>query len=378
LDRQIDPAAAGKRLSNNFDGLRLLLAFVVILGHQDHRRQWAADAAVLAFFVLSGLLISRSWFADPNVWRFVQRRFLRIWPALALVVLVCSAAIYVFASGPWAQMEQLASVFYLRNLWLNIFDWSFFPWRPPGMNGSVWTLPFEVDLYAALALIGLMGRRAFFVVALLVWVAAFFSVATVGSPTSVGSAWSLYFAGFFFGGALLGRWSKWLRPSVVLLAVGVGAALLACGWGVAGRLILIPAATVGIGMRSWPVLQSLSKFGDLSYGTYLWGWPVQQVTRLWLPADTGVWLQLLVVVPQVLILALISWHVVEKTALRRKPHTAVQSGGARSGWRLRVGSLRETREKWKSLLGKLARSKGVAASGDGADVSECVTTQDRN
>ena len=339
--------------ANNFDGLRLLLALIVVWGHQDHSKQWAADAAVLSFFVLSGLLVSKSWFADPNPWRFFQRRFLRIWPGLALVVVVCAAAAYWFASGPWIRMERLASIVYLRNLWLHIFDWSFF--ANGRMNGSLWTLPFEVDLYGVLALLGLFGSRLFFAVAPLLWIAAFIATPITGAPSQLGQAWSLYFAGFFFAGACLARWPALLRPRIALIAAAVGIGLLAFGQVDAGRLVLIPVATVSIGSRSWTGLRSLSKFGDLSYGSYIWAWPIQQVTHLWLPASTPVWLQMMVVVPQVLIAASISWHVVEKRALRWKPRAAPTTPGARPWWRLEVGSLSETSAKLVRLLGRQRR-----------------------
>ncbi len=344
------PAVEKQDYANNFDGLRLLLAMLVIWGHQDHGQQWAADAAVLSFFVLSGLLVSKSWFADPNLWRFSLRRFLRIWPGLAVVVIVCAGASYLFATGPWAAIQRLASVFYLRNLWLHIFDWSFFPWQPTGMNGSIWTLPFEVDLYGALAILGLLGRRFFFAVIPLVWVAAFFVRPVAGTPTQLGGAWSLYFAGFFFAGASLARWPQLLRPAVALAVAAVGVALLAFGQVDAGRLVLVPVATVSIGIRSWHVLRSLSRFGDLSYGAYIWAWPVQQVTRLWLPGELPVWVQLLVVIPQVLLVAFLSWHLVEKRALRKKPRAGSDSTPGAAWWRLEVGSIRETREKWSRIF----------------------------
>lgn len=311
--------AVGDPRSNNFDGVRLVLALLVIWGHQDASKQYAADAAVMAFFVLSGLLVSTSWFADPNLWRFFLRRFLRIWPGLAFVVVVCAVAAYCFARGAMVDIERLASVFYLRNLWLHVFDWSFFAWNPSGMNGSIWTLPFEADLYGALALLGVLGRRVLLLVAPLVWIAALFSTPTSAVKSSLGEAWSLYFAGFFFAGVALSWARERVTPRVVLAAAAIGGAMMAFGFADAGRLMLIPAITASLGAQSWPVLRSLSRFGDLSYGAYVWAWPVQQVTRLWLPTTQPVWLQLLVVIPQVLACAFVSWHLAEKRALRLKP-----------------------------------------------------------
>ena len=237
-------AAGSEQRQNNFDGVRLLLALLVVWGHQDPNKQWAADAAVLAFFVLSGLLVSTSWFADPNPWRFFQRRLLRIWPALALVVMVCAIGVYIFASGGMADLERLASVFYLKNIWLSVFDWSFFAWNPSGMNGSIWTLPFEVDLYGALAIAGLLGRRALLVVAPLVWISAFGSAPQPAVKSSLGEAWSLYFTGFFFAGVTLASLSKRLMTRLMLGAAIVGGALIGFGFPDSGRLILIPAGNV--------------------------------------------------------------------------------------------------------------------------------------
>ena len=136
------------------------------------------------------------------------------------------------------------------------------------------------------------------------------------------------------------------------MALVAGVALFALGEVNASRLLLIPVATVSIGIRSWPGLRSLSKFGDLSYGTYIWGWPVQQVTRLWLSASSAVWLQLLVVVPQVLLVAFISWHLIEKRALRLKPRVAQAPPAAKPWWHLEVGSIRETSGRLAKFFGR--------------------------
>ncbi|RYH66892.1 MAG: acyltransferase, partial [Alcaligenaceae bacterium] len=81
---------------NNFDGLRLLGAFLVLGSHQfalAGRQEPFAVApytfgtlGVLIFFSISGFLVASSWKSDPNIFRFAARRFLRIWPALAVVV----------------------------------------------------------------------------------------------------------------------------------------------------------------------------------------------------------------------------------------------------------------------------------------------------
>ena len=93
---------------------------------------------------------------------------------------------------------------------------------------------------------------------------------------------------------------------------------------------------------------------------YVWAWPVQQVTRLWFPSSQPVRLQLLVVVPQVLFCAFVSWHVVEKRALRWKPRTPATGSTGRPAVRafLKLPSLSGSR-----AIGRSAPRKGDAKVG---------------
>jgi peptidoglycan/LPS O-acetylase OafA/YrhL len=87
----------------------------------------------------------------------------------------------------------------------------------------------------------------------------------------------------------------------------------------AGLLLVIPPGAVWIGLRSWPVLRSAARFGDLSYGIFLWSFPIQQYTSLWLDPHTPIALQLAVVLLQVIPIAWLSCRLIEAPALRCKP-----------------------------------------------------------
>ena len=67
-----------------------------------------------------------------------------------------------------------------------------------------------------------------------------------------------------------------------------------------------------------PVIPA-ARFGDLSYGIYIYGWPVEQGV-VWLLGGRAAWWQVfLLALPAAAALAFLSWHLVERPALRLKP-----------------------------------------------------------
>src|ERR1700737_633890 len=92
------PATNPVRHVNNFDFLRIFAASLVLISHQ-HALTGHSEPnvypgislggfGVLLFFSISGFLVSQSWRQDPNAWRFLVKRFLRIWPGLTVVTLL--------------------------------------------------------------------------------------------------------------------------------------------------------------------------------------------------------------------------------------------------------------------------------------------------
>lgn len=83
--------------------------------------------------------------------------------------------------------------------------------------------------------------------------------------------------------------------------------------------LAVPVTTLVIGTASTPYLRRAGRFGDISYGLYVYAFPIQQ-TLIWLYKDTLSWSMLFLVVLVVTTgLAYASWHAVEKRALRLKP-----------------------------------------------------------
>ena len=151
---------------NNFDGLRLLAALVVLFSHQyifaslDEPSLGPAGLpggqAVYVFFSISGYLITSSWQADPHLGRFLMRRFLRIWPAFAVVVVTCSVFLLAVAHG--ASQRQIAWD-YLANVSLLVKERAVLPWPVHEVNTSLWTIPYEVRCYLGFALAAMLFTR---------------------------------------------------------------------------------------------------------------------------------------------------------------------------------------------------------------------------
>ncbi len=283
----------------------------------------------MVFFVISGYLVTASWYHDPHAIRFAIRRVLRVWPALTAVVVLTA-----YALGGWVTELPLKEYFlhratldYLMTLRMKIhyaLPGVFVnnPY-PHGVNGSLWTIPLEVRCYAVLALAGLFGlMRSRIVWALLIgaYMAWFFAK---GSADFTGRLhYGRELSAFFLAGSLLyishNLWTR--RPVLWLLALSAGAAI---AWQASLRytavLALLPFLVIWIGTQSTPIIRRFGRWGDPSYGIYLIAFPVQQTVIHFLWPTLGFEASMALAAVITVSLAYISWHTIEKTALRYKP-----------------------------------------------------------
>lgn len=322
---------------NNFDALRLLAALAVLYSHQYPITATAAPSwmnvamiggvAVMTFFVISGYLVTISWHLQPRLWSFIGKRALRIWPALIVVVLLA-----IVVLGPSFTTLPLADYFrhgatwdYLRNILLQIrftlpgvFTTN--PLASP-VNGSLWTIPIEVSCYAILAACGFLGLlrwRGIWLVACVGYLAWFLTNKTLDLTGTMDHYYE--FPAYFVFGSLIATFNaQFLRHRwrYALLASVIAAATYLAGFKYSALLIFLPAVLISIGTSSWPVLSQAGRFGDVSYGVYLYAFPIQQsVYALW--PGLGFSASLLIVTVLTLIAGWLSWRLVEAPALRLK------------------------------------------------------------
>lgn len=284
---------------NNFDALRLIGAFLVLVSHQfalsgrweprvvgDHG---LGNIGVLIFFSISGYLVTSSWLNDPNMLRFAARRTLRMAPALCVSMPLT-----------WAVIAALGL--------------TGFPDNPRHLtNGSLWTIKYEVACYALLLVAGVATRR--FSLVLAAGLFGYFALSGWQSGETILADFGLFFA----AGSLLRAYPYLRKPSPTALCLAMGYALIHMHQTKLGLAFVVPPLTIAMGVRSWPGLRDIPKIGDLSYGIYIYAWPVQQIGVALMGRQTSYLELLAITVPMTLALAMASWHLVEKRALRFKP-----------------------------------------------------------
>ena len=303
--------------------------------------------AVYAFFVISGFLIARSFERQPTVGRWIMARVLRLYPAL-LVVLVLTVTVL----GPLVTGLPLAEYFsrsetltYVpRNLSL-----AFMQYDLPGVfqdqpyprtiNGSLWTLFFEVACYAGVLVTGLLGglRRPGLMIAFLaVFAAAYILILHVLEPGRLPSKIlpPLMDLGLPFAtGVAFHVWRRRIRLSpAVFLGLALVTALLAVTPAYAPMMVVTFCYGIFLlGYLPGGFVRRYNQLGDYSYGVYIYAYPMQQLmVHLFQPMAplTNIALAL----PPTLALAILSWKLVEEPALkltRRSAKPGLESGAVR-------------------------------------------------
>lgn len=319
---------------NNFDFIRFCAALAVMFAHSFDLTQSTKDPlyafssgkatfgtlAVAIFFIISGILISQSFDRSADLYTFLKARILRIYPALIVVVLICvfvvgtifttlSLADYFTNWYTWRFMVNMLAIkiqFFLPG----VFEHNVFP---RSVNGSLWTLPVEMGCYGLVAAVGLYIKKKYRLSTLFfLVVAALYGKTLVDVNTyyfALGVLIYIYREKISLNGILaivsfvvfLGN--QYLNPNLA-------SANIINGFALAYFLLYV-------GFLKNDSVKNFSRNGDFSYGLYIYAFPVQQVVSLKLP-DLNPYQHVLLCVPITLSFAYLSWHLVEKQALRLK------------------------------------------------------------
>jgi peptidoglycan/LPS O-acetylase OafA/YrhL len=331
---------------NNFDVLRLVAASLVLFSHSyaltANAEPFAGvsgwtlgEVGVVMFFAMSGFLIAKSWSDQPRLFPFAVKRGLRLLPALVVAV-----SVTVFVIGPLFTTLPLGSYFADPVTWLYLVRCSllitFFgtlpgvfednPY-PDAVNGSLWTLPVEACCYAlaaALGTIGLLRRSAVLaafscVLVLSVTPLSPLSTAPAGGTTGGNLPLVIMLGATFVLGALAHSVRARLHLSWIIFVALMVLWIATWGgdWAMATGVLAIAFAVLVLAFRTPAWLRRLTAPGDVSYGIYVYAFPVQQsVAAIW--PSVHPLLMFAIAFPVTYGLAFVSWRLIERPALALK------------------------------------------------------------
>ena len=354
LDHQTRPpgetlsSAGSPSRNNNFNLLRFLLATLVILSHSfelvdgnGHREILRrifgtvtfGELAVDGFFLLSGFLIVQSWSRTPNLLDFLQKRALRIYPGFIVASLVCAFAVGPLGSDPHRYFAQFHLLRFLEGVLLLRIPLvpPVFQGQPyPSINGSMWTIGYEFRCYLLVALLGLCGvvarkwwwlglSGAFLLLSLRPEFVTRMSPHELRGLSQDPVTLIRFLSLFCTGGSFYlfreriryhGGWA--LIAALLLVACLFGAKTAHFGLVVGGAYVLFWFA-----FTPFTPLQRFQTWPDISYGVYLYGWPVQKLLLWYLPALSP-WFLFGIACTLSCGCGWLSWHLVERPALRLK------------------------------------------------------------
>jgi peptidoglycan/LPS O-acetylase OafA/YrhL len=344
LTRTVADAFATK--TNNFNILRLLAAIAVLYYHsfplasgrgthdpitsflQKNVRIGLGGLAVGGFFVISGFLVAASYKNRNSLFKFAEARILRIYPGLIAAVLFCA-----FIVGPLCTNLSLLEYFSSDRTWSFVTTNSKLIWNVqyrlpgvfegnhlPGVNGSLWTLPVELWLYMWIAIIGILGIlksktvfNSFVCLTAIVYIISPEYVIILNTTGSIRNPLFFAIGSFIYINKefIPLNWICFLCFSTVMLI-----------WpeGFKNTLLSTVYMSYAIFFISFiPQLNAINtnRFGDLSYGIYIYAFPIQQISVHFFKSISP--LEMFAYsFPVVVLLAMFSWNVVEKPSLRLK------------------------------------------------------------
>lgn len=292
-------ATAFDRRRNSLNAIRLILAVLVIVSHTWPVGGYGDDPvlgyqtlgswAVAGFFGISGYLITSSRLHSRSVADYLWRRVLRIYPAFVVVLLVMA---FVFApivaavtkDGSWS--AGAGTSFLVHNLAIEIRQYgigstlSDVPY-PNVWNGSLWTLFYEFVCYLGVGFaVSVFPRRwlTTVVVVVLMMCAALtvaFESGSLSAPTTI--KYLALLAGYFLAGALVYLLRDRIPHRVWLAALALVLLIALCFLGVSKPFAGLPIAYLMIYGGSQLPLHRIGATNDISYGMYIYAFPVQQV-----------------------------------------------------------------------------------------------------
>jgi peptidoglycan/LPS O-acetylase OafA/YrhL len=347
------------RVKNNFDAIRILMALTVVWSHsfaiylstEDNEpisllmngTHNAGNLAVLVFFVISGYLICQSAFNSRSMLSFFDKRIRRIYPGYLVATTICAFIVVpLFSSHTDLSVWQIEKTFGLNLLLKN--------YVPPSdafggrgiVNGSLWSIPYEFWCYIGLAsMTALFLRRAKWTAPLITALLILTRIWLDATGRKPGGGITEFIIGWqyiwfsvlpcFLAGTTLYLYRDSIQRNGFVALIGIAIMIVASHLPVdrkiqeiATNTLLPPViayATICLAFSSTIRWHNAAAFGDFSYGTYLYAYPIQLMMLACFP-QLSFPLYTLACLTAALIAGIISWCLVERWFLIRKHQDA--------------------------------------------------------
>nr|WP_269328573.1 acyltransferase [Kineosporia babensis] len=285
-----------------------------------------------AFFVLSGFLLVGSYLRLDSVRRYAWHRFLRIMPGF-WVCLVISATLMAPLIA-WQQGQPMSSLlsgqnsavdYVIRNAALLMRQWGI-DGLPTDvemagvLNGSLWTLFYEAACYASIIALGVCGGLRRRPVMTLGAVGALWVVTVLNEYQIlyIGQERILRLSFMFLIGSVLYLYAHHVPMNRLLTVVASGVVVAGVVFLEDYRVIAGPAFGYVLMALAVSRVRLPEPRTDISYGLYVYHWPLLQILNLFGLAALSIWAFVPVGLAVSAVVALASWKLVEKPALTFK------------------------------------------------------------
>ena len=368
---------------NSFTFLRFAFAVLVLCSHSYSLGGFGKDplyifsngqcshgsVAVDSFFIISGFLVTQSCLNTSSIWRYLWHRILRVWPGywicLLVTALIFGAIIHYyqhsncdyFRTFPNNPLTYIKGNLLLMTRQSSIGNLLATNPYPNEFNGSLWVLPYLFLSYLVLGafhLLGLLKKHKPILVSicLCLWVGNIFEqhmirIGMVLLPEGISVKVPHLLICFLFGSMfLLGKKRIPLHSSIAIAATILTLLSWKYGFYEAVSPVVLPYIIIWLAIKL--PLKHWDKWGDYSYGIYIYAFPVQQMMWVFGLYKCGIVVFTLVSLVFTLVIAIVSWWLIEKPCLGLKG-ISVRCLLQRRGTRWQVGRSNE-RGIYKSVM----------------------------
>ena len=346
------------RRKNSFDLLRLIAAFCVYFSHQlaflgfDEPALGPlgislASTGLYIFFALSGYLVFKSLVRSSISQQYFLARSLRIYPGAIANVIFCVGlgacitslplSTFLTTSQTWNYALHNSSIFITPTQFQLPSVLATARW--PAVNGSIWTIKYELLCYVLLFFVYRLASIFRLSIRIVVGASTLIAaciyiiyISTRPNPSSefFFTSYNLFNLSRFFMTFLFGAWIAAMEPHgdrARLALLSITAALIVFGpnlqFARCGIILLLTYFVIEIGKSRLLFSATYRRIGDLSYGVFLYAYPIQNSVNTAMSNGTNFWFLTVLTTTLTLVCAYLSWQLIEKPCLGFKQNAAM-------------------------------------------------------